>query len=67
MTNCANCKQRMTRKFLISVLDLTPSELAEELHVSRGQVSNILAGRRDSEELNHYLFCRIFHKDLSEN
>lgn len=67
MTNCANCKQKITRTFLMSLLDLTPSELADELHISRGHVSNILAGRRDGEELNYYLFCQIFHKDTFNN
>jgi hypothetical protein len=60
MKNCVYCKQQIVRKILISFLEITPSEIAEELHVSKSHISNILAGRRDSEALNKYLYFKIF-------
>lgn len=63
MNNCAECKKRIVRSFLISILDVTPTELAEELNISRCHISNMLAGRRNSKELNEYLFTKIFYPD----
>lgn len=65
MNNCAECKKQLVRTFLMCVLDIKPSELAEELHVSRCHISNMLAERRDSKELNEYLFNRIFSPEAS--
>lgn len=65
MNNCAECKKQIVRTFLMCVLDVKPSELAEELHVSRCHISNMLAERRDSKELNEYLFNRIFSPKAS--
>ena len=66
MKNCAECKKQMVRTFLMCVLDIKPSELADELHVSRCHISNMLAERRDSKELNEYLFNKVFYPELSE-
>ena len=66
MNNCAECKKRVIRSFLMCILDITPSELAEELHVSRCHISNMLAGRRDSKELNEYLVNKIFAPDAPD-
>lgn len=63
MNNCAECKKQLVRTFLMCVLDIKPSEIAEELHVSRCHISNMLAARRDSKELNEYLFNKIFSPD----
>ena len=65
MNNCAECKKQIVRTFLMCVLDIKPSELAEELHISRCHISNMLAGRRDSKELNEYLVNKIFAPDTS--
>lgn len=65
MNECGNCKQKIIRKILMGILDVTQSELAEELNMSRGHISNMLTGRRDSEELNEYLYHRVFDKNLS--
>lgn len=54
-----------TRSILISILDVTPTELAEELSISRCHISNMIAGRRNSKELNEYLFNKIFYPDSS--
>ena len=61
MKNCAECKKRMVRNFLMCVLDIRSSELAEELNISKCHLSNMVAGRRNSKELN-----KIFCPDLSE-
>jgi len=66
MNNCAECKKRMVRNFLMCVLDIRSSELAEELNISKCHLSNMVAGRRNSKELNEYLFNKIFCPDLSE-
>ena len=66
MKNCAECKKRMVRNFLMCVLDIRSSELAEELNISKCHLSNMVAGRRNSKELNEYLFNKIFCPDLSE-
>lgn len=67
MNNCADCKKRIIRFLLMCILDLTPSELAEELSVSRCHISNMLAGRRDSKELNEYLFKKVFATNASNH
>lgn len=63
MNNCAECKKRIVRSFLMSILDMTPTELAEELNISKCHLSNMVAGRRNNKELNEYLFNKIFYPD----
>ena len=58
--NCANCKKKMLVKIILDVLEVRPSDLVKNLHLSSTQVSRYISGERNSEDLDIYLIEQVF-------
>lgn len=49
----------MLQRLVFILLDIRPSELAAELNISRGHMSNLLGCKRQSEEFDSWLVCKL--------
>lgn len=58
-TNCTTCRKKMLQRLVFVLLDIRPSELAAELNISRGHMSNLLGCKRQSEEFDSWLVGRL--------
>jgi predicted transcriptional regulator len=65
MQVCASCQKKIIVRLVLTVLNVKPSELARELHLSESQVSKYLAGERKSKDLDLFFIEQIF--DLKVN
>lgn len=60
MQNCVYCKKQMALRVMLTVLNLKPSEIARDLHISKSLVSKYLTGERVSTEIDIYLIQQLF-------
>lgn len=66
LKNCASCRKKMLIKIILNVLDVKPSDLVREIHLSSTQVSRYLSGERDSHDIDIYLIEQVFEIKVKE-
>ncbi len=60
LKNCAKCRKKMLIKIILNVLDVKPSDLVKNVHLSSTQVSRYLSGERASIDIDIYLIEQVF-------
>lgn len=60
MNNCAICSKKVILKIIISVLNITTTEIALALNVSRSVVSRHLNGKKDCPDVDRFIIERAF-------
>ena len=66
MPNCVICQKKLIVQIIVSMLNIKPKVLENDLHISRSLISKYMTGERRCPAIDIYIIEKIFGITVKE-